>query len=89
MELFKRLWPDPIPGDFFAPEPDFEGYYCAPGDIVSDGQRTAVVEKTVAISPYFDEEIAGIERVYVIAEDGRWSDYWLPQDILILKTKAA
>jgi len=50
------------------------------GDWITDGNRIAQVYKPPCISPYYAEEILGIQRVYVIGNG--WSDYWLPQDCI-------
>lgn len=49
------------------------------GDFVTDGTRTGVVASEPQPSPYYSEEIQGVERIYVIGEG--WSDYWLESHI--------
>lgn len=54
------------------------------GDFVTDGTRIGHLE-AVVISPYYAEEIEGIERVYVWGVDpktGFWADYWLLEEVI-------
>lgn len=56
-------------------------------DIVTDGQRIGYV-RHIGISPYYNEEVEGIVRVYVCAlpqSEQQWADYWTLEDIRLVQ----
>ena len=75
----KNIW-KPAP----QPEPELEETILYVGDVVVtiDG-RLGIIEK-IAISPYYWEEIEGIERAYVSGLNREYGDWLLADEMALV-----
>lgn len=70
---------EPDYGDYLPPEHEDRASLFRDGDLVTDGKRVGILQ-FIEPSPYFNEEVNGIERAFVVALNGGWSDYWLIEE---------
>lgn len=76
-QLFGSSFSDNEPAEEFLYAEDFIGAV-----VTLDNDEFWTLEK-FAISPYYEEELQGIQRAYIVALDGSCSDWVLPIELYV------